>query len=203
MSGAVQIQTSMSLDGFIAGPDDDMDWIFDDAAAGDGAAGDGAAGDGAAGEGAAGEGGADVAADVMAMTGAILAGRRTYDVGRRSTRSETSEPYGGGWSGTQFVLTHRPVDDPDVTFLSGDVRRAVEIGLAAAGEKNLAVFGADVGAQCLAVDLVDEVMVWVVPVLLGAGVPLYRSAAPARIRLEEIGSRPLGGATRLHYRVVR
>ena len=199
MSGAVQIQTSMSLDGFIAGPDDDMDWIFDDAAAGDGAAGDGAAGDGAAGEGAAGEGGADV----MAMTGAILAGRRTYDVGRRSTRSETSEPYGGGWSGTQFVLTHRPVDDPDVTFLSGDVRRAVEIGLAAAGEKNLAVFGADVGAQCLAAGLVDEVMVWVVPVLLGAGVPLYRSAAPARIRLEEIGSRPLGGATRLHYRVVR
>ena len=194
MSGAVQIQTSMSLDGFIAGPDDDMDWIFDDAAAGDGAAGDGAAGEGAAGEG---------GADVMAMTGAILAGRRTYDVGRRSTRSETSEPYGGGWSGTQFVLTHRPVDDPDVTFLSGDVRRAVEIGLAAAGEKNLAVFGADVGAQCLAADLVDEVMVWVVPVLLGAGVPLYRSAAPARIRLEEIGSRPLGGATRLHYRVVR
>ena len=194
MSGAVQIQASLSLDGFIAGPDDDMDWIFDDAAAGDGAAGDGAAGEGAAGEG---------GADVMAMTGAILAGRRTYDVGRRSTRSETSEPYGGGWSGTQFVLTHRPVDDPDVTFLSGDVRRAVEIGLAAAGEKNLAVFGADVGAQCLAADLVDEVMVWVVPVLLGAGVPLYRSAAPARIRLEEIGSRPLGGATRLHYRVVR
>jgi dihydrofolate reductase len=193
MSGVVQVQTSMSLDGFIAGPDDDMDWIFDDTAAGEGAAGDGAAG----------EGEADVSSDVMAMTGAILAGRRTYDVGRRSSRAETSEPYGGGWTGTQFVLTHRPVDDPDVTFLSGDVRRAVEIGLAAAGEKNLAVFGADVGAQCLAAGLVDEVMVWVVPVLLGAGVPLYRPATPARIRLEQIGSRSLGGATRLHYRVVR
>src|SRR6516164_8810932 len=120
MKGAVQIQASMSLDGFIAGPCDDMDWIFEHVGAGDGAA------------------------DVMAATGAILAGRRTYDVGRRSSRTETSEPYGGGWSGAQFVLTHRPVDDPDVTFLSGDVRRAVEIGLAAAGEKNLAVFGADV-----------------------------------------------------------
>jgi dihydrofolate reductase len=198
MSKVVQIQTSMSLDGFIAGPDDDMDWIFDEAADGEGAPAEGTTADGTAGEGA-----ADVAADIMAMTGAILAGRRTYDVGRRSTRSETSEPYGGGWSGTQFVLTHRPVDDPRVTFLSGDVRQAVEVGLAAAGDKNLAVFGADVGAQCLAAGLVDEIMIWVVPVLLGAGVPLYRSEAPVRVRLEQIDSRSLGGASRLHYRVLR
>jgi dihydrofolate reductase len=193
MSGVVQIQTSMSLDGFIAGIDDDMDWIFDDVPAGEGAAGEGAAE----------RGSAEVASDVMAVTGAILAGRRTYDVGRRSTRSETSEPYGGGWSGAQLVLTHRPVDDPGVTFLDGDIRRAVEIGLAAAGEKNLAVFGANVGAQCLAAGLVDEIVVWLVPVLLGAGVPLFRSAEQAEIRLEQLDAVSTGGSMRLHYRVVR
>ena len=53
MSGAVQIQASMSLDGLIAGKDDDMDWIFEHVGAG------------------------EDAADVMTAPGAILAGRRT------------------------------------------------------------------------------------------------------------------------------
>jgi dihydrofolate reductase len=179
MSGAVQIQASMSLDGFIAGEDDDMDWIFEHVAAGEGAA------------------------NVMTATGAILAGRRTYDVGRRSSRTETNEPYGGGWSGAQFVLTHRPpVDDPGVTFLSGDVGKAVQIGRAAAGEKNLALFGGDVGAQCLGRGLVDEILVFVLPVLLGAGIPLFRDGAQDGIRLEQRSSTTLGSCTRLQYRVV-
>lgn len=180
MSGAVQIQASMSLDGFIAGPGDDMDWIFEHVDAGEGAA------------------------DVMAATGAILAGRRTYEVGRRSGRVETSEPYGGGWTGAQFVLTHRPPDDdPNVTFLWGDVGKAVEVGLAAAGGKNLGLFGADVGAQCLAAGLVDEVLVFMLPVLLGAGVPLFRSDETASVRLEQLSSTSAGSSTRLHYMVVR
>jgi dihydrofolate reductase len=140
------------LDGFIGGPGDDMDWVFEHVGAGDGAA------------------------DVMAARGAILA-RRTHDVGRRSSRTETSEPYGGGWSGAQFVLTHRPPDYPDVTFLTGDIGKAVQTGLAAARNKNLGVFGADVGSQCLAAGLVDEILVFVLPVLLGAGCPC---TAPTR-----------------------
>jgi dihydrofolate reductase len=179
MKGAVQIQASMSLDGFIAGPCDDMDWIFEHVGAGDGAA------------------------DVMAATGAILAGRRTYDVGRRSGRTETSEPYGGGWSGAQFVLTHRPPDDPGVTFLTGDIGQAVRTGLAAAGDKNLAVLGGDVGAQCLARGLVDEILVFVLPVLLGAGIPLFRDGAQSKSRLEPISTTIFGSSTRLHYGVLR
>jgi dihydrofolate reductase len=179
MNGVVQIQASMSVDGFIAGPGDDMDWIFEHVGAGDGAA------------------------DVMAATGAILAGRRTYDVGRRSSRTETSEPYGGRWSGAQFVLTHRPPDDPDVTFLTGDIGKAVQTGLAAAGDKNLALLGGDVGAQCLARGLVDEILVFVLPVLLGAGIPLFRDGAEAGIRLEQIRTTTSGASTRLHYRVLR
>jgi dihydrofolate reductase len=179
VTGVVQIQASMSLDGFIAGPGDAMDWVFEHGAAG------------------------DAPTDVMAATGAVLAGRKTYEVGRHSTRVETSEPYGGGWSGTQFVLTHHPPKvDPEVTFLSGDLAKAVEVGLGAAAGKNLAVFGANVGAQCLLRGLVDEILVFVVPVLLGAGVPLFRSDEMTQIRLEVISSTSAGSHTRLHYRVV-
>jgi dihydrofolate reductase len=179
MNGAVQIQASMSLDGFIAGPGDDMDWVFEHDEAGEGGA------------------------DLMAATGATLAGRRTYDVGRRSGRTETSEPYGGRWSGAQFVLTHRPPDDPGVTFLTGDIGKAVQTGSAAAGDKNLGVFGGDVGAQCLARGLVDEILVFVLPVLLGEGIPLFRDGAQAGSRLERISATVFGSSTRLHYRVVR
>ena len=124
-------------------------------------------------------------------------------MGRRSGRTETSEPYGGGWSGAQFVLTHRPPDDPGVTFLTGDIGKAVQTGSAAAGDKNLGVFGGDVGAQCLARGLVDEILVFVLPVLLGEGIPLFRDAAEAGSRLERISTMIFGSATRLHFRVVR
>ena len=119
-------------------------------------------------------------------------------------RTKTNEPYGGGWSGAQFVLTHRPpVDDRCVTFLSGDVGKAVQIGLAAAGDKNLALFGGDVAAQCLARSLVDEIIVFVLPVLLGAGIPLFRDGAESGIRLEQLDSTTVGSSTRLRYRVMR
>src|SRR5881227_4349463 len=110
----------MSLDGFIAGPNDEMDWVFEHAA--------------------------DVPAQlvdgVIATTGAILGGRRGYEVGRRAERPETSKPFGGRWQGPIFVLTHNAPDDetdPDYTFLSGDVREAVSTARAAAEDGNLLV----------------------------------------------------------------
>jgi dihydrofolate reductase len=182
VTGVVQIQCSMSVDGFIAGPGDAMDWIFEHVAAG------------------------EDSADLMAATGAILAGHRSYEVGRRAGRSETSEPYGGGWSGPQFVLTHdapEGEDDPHITFLSGDIVDAVRTSLAAACGKNLAVLGADVAAQCLARGLVDELWVYVLPVLLGDGVPLYRSDQAGTIDLEPLSSVSVGTYTSLRYRVLK
>jgi hypothetical protein len=88
----------MSLDGFIAGPGHAMDWVFDFVAP-------------------------DEFPDIAAATGAMLIGRRTYEVGKRgietARRGKISEDYGGGWSGPEFVLTHRP-PDPAVTFLTGN-----------------------------------------------------------------------------------
>ncbi len=149
--GRVVVHRAMSLDGYVAGPEREVDWIFEHYAPGEGAE------------------------DIMGSTGAMLSGRHTYDVGQRSTRAETSAAY-GAWSGSEFVLTHRARranDDPEVVFLSGDVADAVVTGLETAAGKNLEVLGTDVTAAVPSRGLVDEVDVHVLPVLLGAGVPLY------------------------------
>jgi hypothetical protein len=59
--------------------------------------------------------------EIIAATGAFLAGRRTYEVGMRLGNA-SGEAYGGAWSGPQFVLTHRPTEDAQdegVTFFTG------------------------------------------------------------------------------------
>jgi dihydrofolate reductase len=102
------------------------------------------------------------------------------------------------------VLTHRaktPEDDDAVVFLSGDVGDAVMAGLAAAGDRNLEVLGTDVTVQCLARGLVDEVYVHVLPVLLGAGVPLFRTPAMTPIRLEPMISSSNGSVTSMRFRI--
>jgi len=100
--GIVLVHTTVSLDGFTAGPNHGMDWIFDSRLLPNEPI--------------------EAIEDVIRTTGAILAGRGTYDVGRRSARSETGGAFGGRWSGPQVVLTHRPPtdeEDREVTFLSG------------------------------------------------------------------------------------
>ena len=67
MSGKVVVHRAMSLDGFIAGPEHEMDWIFEHTAPGEGAE------------------------EAMAATGAMLSGRHTYDVGQRSRRRPGSK----------------------------------------------------------------------------------------------------------------
>lgn len=177
MSGKVVVNRCMSLDGFIAGPGDGMRWRgrplddFVDRA--------------------------DIAA-VAARTGAMLAGRGTWDVGARIAAEEPDRP-AYPFDGGMFVLTHRPLDPPvdGVTVLEGDIREAVATALDAAGEKDLELLGADVARQCLEHGLVDEVLVYVVPVLLGDGV---RFAAPPT-ELEPLDSRRSGEATILRFRV--
>ncbi len=152
--GKVVWSTTMSLDGVIAGPDDAMDWVFKFA------------------------GPNPVVEEIIRTTGAVLAGRRSYEVGRKAQRPEMRKAFGGAWSGPQFVLTHRPHEaDPDNTFLSGDIRAAVATALAAARGKNLNLIGANVAGQCLDAVLVDEIVVLIAPVLLGEGTRLSRRGA--------------------------
>jgi dihydrofolate reductase len=182
MSGKVVVNRSMSLDGFIAGPGDAMDWIFDFMAP-------------------------DEFPEIAAATGAMLVGRRTDEVGDRmdanNERGAASSGEGYPFSGPVFVLTHRPPNPPapEVTYLTGDIGQAVATALDAAGGKNLEILGADVAGQCLRRGLVDEILVYVLPVLLGDGIRFYSSPGLARIDLEPVSSTRSGAVTILRFRV--
>jgi dihydrofolate reductase len=182
-NGKVVVNRSMSLDGFIAGPGHAMDWgggrrLSDFVAP-------------------------DDLAEIAAATFAMLIGRRTWEVGSKMEADDpgsTDYPF----SGPFFLLTHRPLEapDPDVTILSGDIGEAVSTALDAAGGKNLELLGADVAGQCLARGLVDEILVYVLPVLLGDGIR-FSSPGLSRVDLEPVSSARSGDATILRFRVCR
>ncbi len=180
-TGQVVVNRSMSLDGFIATSDGTMNW-------------------------GAGRPLADFVApddlrEIAAATGAMLIGRRTWEVGEQM---EAEEPGSVDYpfSGPFFVLTHEPPDppDPDVTYLSGDIEEAVATASAAASGKSLEILGADVAGQCLRRGLVDEILVYVMPVLLGDGIRFTPPGIP-RIDLEQISSTRSKDVTILRFRV--
>ena len=181
MSGKVVVNRCMSLDGFIAGPGHSMDW-GDDRALADFVA-------------------PDDFAEIAAATGAMLVGRRTWEVGARMA-AEKPDSADYPFSGPMFLLTHRPLKppDPEIRVLAGDIEEAVATTLDAAGGKNLEILGADVAGQCLQRGLVDEILVYLLPVLLGDGI---RFSAPglARTDLEPLSSTRSGDATMLRFRV--
>jgi dihydrofolate reductase len=178
--------TTLSLDGFIAGPDDAMEWVFEQSWPSPDPVFD----------------------EIIATTGALLVGRNSYDVGFKEGQvEEATEPFGGAWSGPQFVLTHRPPEhplDPSVTFVEGDVGEAADTALAAAGGKNVLVFGATTARQCIEAGRLDEILVHVVPVLLGDGIRLYGDPPGPRVDLELIAAEQHGEQiANLRYRVSR
>lgn len=161
---------TMSLDGFIAGRDHDMEWLLPYAAPHpiiD-----------------------EIVGAVIGRIGAVLSGRRGYDLGRTPGLDPKFRAlFGGAWSGPQFIVTHHPPedeDDPDYTFLSGDIATAVDTALRSARGKDLLILGADVARQCIEAGLVDEILVHIAPILRGDGVRFYGSEE------REPRSRPVG-----------
>jgi dihydrofolate reductase len=128
--------------------------------------------------------------DGVAGLGAVIAGRRTYDL---------SLPFWGpgGPSGDArapvFVLTHEPPSDPPeggvYTFVTDGIEAALQQARAAAGDKYVVVMGgADTGRQYLEAGLVDELSIHLVPIELGAGTRLFeaavQTAAATHLRLK-------------------
>jgi dihydrofolate reductase len=175
-NGKVVVNRAMSLDGFIAGPGDAMEWVANFVAP-------------------------DDLREQAAATGAMLVGRRTAEVGDRM-EAEKPGSVDYPFSGPVFVLTHRPPEPPEteVTFLTGDIGEAVATARSAAGGKNLEILGADVASQCLRRGLVDEILVYVLPVLLGDGIRFSPPGLP-RIDLEPLSSTRSGAVTILRFRV--
>ena len=138
--------------------------------------------------------------DELMSTGAVVAGRGTF------------EP-AGGWGGDHhdgvpiFILTRRDSDDlrqwPLVSHVN-DVTSAMAQAKEAAGEKNLLVHGAGTAQLALAAGVLDDIELHVIPVLFGQGRRLFEGLAPEQIELER--TRILegeGGVTHMHYRVQR
>jgi dihydrofolate reductase len=182
-TGKVVVNRSVSIDGFISGPVFKRRWA----------------------------GGKspdqwiprELIVEIASETGAMLFGRGTADFGDKLEAEEAgsiSYPF----DGPGFLLTHRPPDPPveGLTVLSGDIRAAVATALAAAGGKNLELLGANVAAQAFAAGLVDEVLIYVLPVVLGQGVP-FSPPGSAMVNLEPYESRRVGDVTLLRFRVVK
>jgi dihydrofolate reductase len=198
---ATVLYMSMSLDGFIAGPNegpgnglgDGGDRLHEWIPMGDDPGPQSLGGrlSGANGQ----------VVDEFMATGAVVAGRGTF------------EP-AGGWGGDHhdgvpiFIYSRRePAIDigqwPLVTYVD-DVPTAMAEAKRAAGDKNVLVHGAAVAQLALAAGVLDELEIHLIPVLLGQGRRLFDNLDPAQIELER--TRTLegeGGVTHLRYRVAR
>jgi dihydrofolate reductase len=160
--GLTQYYTATTLDGFIADPDNSLEWLFTRAQD---------------------ENGPQNYAAFIAKVGALAMGATTYEwiLGHEGSKWPYEVPC--------WVFTHRElpvVPDAPITFVQGDVVPVHAELAAAAGDRNIwVVGGGDLAGQFADAGLLDEVIVSIAPVTLGAGAPLL----PRRVelRLEELG----------------
>jgi len=135
-------------------------------------------------------------------TGALVVGRHLYDM---------TNAWGGRhpMNVTTVVLTHRrpddrPEDDENFVFVTTGIEDAVAKAREIAGDKDVGVNGGEIARQCFDAGLLDEVHVDLVPVFLGSGIPLFGQIQDAPAELEGPISVTEGkGVTHLGYRVVR
>jgi dihydrofolate reductase len=171
---------TMSLDGFIAGVGGDMSWLSEHVS----------------------PEGPDVD-QLMAGIGALLVGNRTFTGDDPNRGTDAEGAFGGRWDGLAVVLTHSPppgTPEPGVRFAT-DLASAVALAQEAAGGRYVNVLGADVARQCLEAGLLDEILVFVAPVLLGDGTRLLNHPGGTRVRLEPIAPGS-GDGSGLWFRVV-
>src|SRR5215212_1494707 len=145
----------------------------------------------------------EVLASGVEGSGAIIAGRRTYDDSVRFWGADGPHP-----PTRVFVVTHEAPDAvPEggvYTFVTDGIESTLEQAKAAAGDKNVAVMGgAEVGRQYIAAGLVDEIEVHLVPVLFGAGTRMFEHLGSEHIQLETIEVIETRAATHLRYRIVK
>ena len=135
--------------------------------------------------------------------GASVAGRRTFDI----AHGWGGNPPGGA-DAPHFVVTHTIPQEwikpgSPFTFVTDGVESAVRQAKEAAGNKNVDLMGASIAQQCLKAGLLDEIQIDLAPVLLGGGVRLFDHLDTAPIELEPLAVVQGLGVTHLRYRVVK
>ena len=185
---------SMSLDGFIADPDDGCNDLF-----GWYGGGPVEVTDFAGRTSHLTEESASVFGAALASAGAFLVGRRLYDI----TNGWDARPPADA---PMVVLTHEPPadwprDGVQIAFAT-DVESAVAQASELAGDRVVAVGGAAASRACLDAGLLDEIAVNLIPVVLGKGIPWF-AGADGPVRLEDPEIVAAEGVTHLSYRVRR
>jgi dihydrofolate reductase len=195
--GKVVVDLAMSLDGFIAGPGDDIQqlfkWYFDgdtevkmpnydlvfktDPVS------------------------AELIRETFSTCGANVTGRRTFDI---ANAWGGKDPYGV----PSFIVSHTvPAEwsgpDSPFTFVTDGVASAIAQAKAAAGHKNVGVVAASLAQQCLKLGLLDEIHIHLVPVLLGEGIRLFEDLGPPPIELVTTRIVDAPGVTHVTFRVVK
>jgi dihydrofolate reductase len=193
--GKVMSEVSMSLDGFITDPDASVgtplegndpgrlsDWQFDAKTETDAA----------------------IVDEMFESTGAVLMGKGMFDAG--------FEPWGDPppYGMPVFIVTHEQRErlpmqgGTTYTFVTDGIEAALDLARAAAGGKNVGVWGgANIMRQYLKAGLLDEMHIHLAPVLLGGGIRLFEGLDPDGIELRRLSSIETPGATHLRLEVVR
>jgi len=200
--GKVVVDLSMSLDGFITGPNDSVemplgeggerlhDWIF----------GGKTDRSGSSPRQSAIEVNRAVLDEAIETTGAIVMGRRLFDIGEKPWGDEPP------FQMPVFVLTHRPRETikkgkTTFTFVTGGIGSALERAQAVAGDKDISVSAANVAQQYLQAGLLEEIQIHLVPILLGEGRRLFEHLGTEPIELENTRVVEAPGVTHLRFRV--
>jgi dihydrofolate reductase len=176
----VLYSVTASVDGFITGPNGDMQWMRPYL------------------------GPNPEVDDLIPRIGALLIGRRSHD-GDDPHKGDAGEgqAFGGGWSGPMYVVTHRPPADPEpgVTYVD-DLAKALAQAKDAAGDRYVNVIGANIAKQCLEAGQLDEVLVFYAPVLLGDGTRLFEHTGGRTVRLERRSVTETAQATSVWFKVL-
>lgn len=188
--GNVILHVTMSLDGFMAGPNISTtqpmgegglrlhEWVFNTSTS---------------------DIDAQVVKELFATTGAVVLGRRTFDVGIEVWQ-DTPFPV------PCFVLTHNPrqplvMASGAFTFVDRGLNAALEQARAAAGDKQINLMGADIAQQFLQAGLLDEIHLQIAPVLMGRGRRLFEHLGSAAIELERLQVIESPYVTHMQFRV--
>jgi dihydrofolate reductase len=192
--GKIIFVISMSLDGYVAGPNVRLeepmgeggmvlhDWISDTSDPRN----------------------QEVITQGIGGIGAVIAGRGTYDMAIQGWRADGPT---GDARVPVFIVSHgKPKDIPanGVYTFADSIGAALSQARATAGAKDITVMGgANIGQQFFKANLIDEIEIQLIPVLLNGGLRLFEHTGSQQIKLENVKAVQTAAATHLHFRVVK
>lgn len=196
--GKVVLDMVVSVDGYVAGPDDDdeglHDWVFSPATR-EWSHSPNSAG--------AISSSAQLIEETIHSTGAAVMGRRMHDIG-----DKVDPNWDGPYKVPHFIVTHDDLAPTvkggcPITYVNGVVS-AVAQAKSAAGERDVTVLGgANIAQQCIAAGVLDEIRVHVSPFVLNKGIRLFDGIEADRINLEILRVVAAADVTHIQYRVVK